>query len=319
MRGAPRRRRIAGRIAAQMFASRLPAEAAWDRVRLAWKKSTRKQYESLLKNLDEFVRLCRRADGDRAANAPISADEFAVAMNALFDMGRRGSTFQTYRAAVIYRAFLLRDENMLKWAKSEWATRLCDALAFNGGDENPEAKERGAMTEEQLRQLISLASRSEDLKMYAVGFGVAFYLLFRHNELCNLQPRDIGPRPHAPRAIKLFNQKTLNRKTKAKHKSRFVVPTSLAVSTYEELLDAAKEMDRKQPFFPGWDRDVANGIIKEAAQRFKWPTDLVWSFHSLRHGGASVGAREGLPVFELMRAGGWQSERTVTNIYTKIR
>ena len=63
------------------------------------------------------------------------------------------------------------------------------------------------------------------------------------------------------------------------------------------------------PIFPGFSPRQANKLIKEAASRFSWDPDFMWSFHSLRHGRAEDLRQRGVSLNDLRVAGRWRSDQ----------
>ena len=160
---------------------------------------------------------------------------------------------------------------------------------------------RGGITLPRLAQLVSMTT----LPKMKVAFVLAYYALLRVGEVGYLKGRDVfaaGP------DLRVVVKAKEGDKTHKAKRAKTVPYTEVRVPGRADLMQVLSTKPDVL-LFPGFSPRLANRIIKEAASRFSWDPDFLWSFHSIRHGRAEDLRQQGVSLNDLRVAGRWRSDQ----------
>ena len=209
----------------------------------------------------------------------------------------RGSTLESYRAAVVWRQ--LEDQNTDQcWSQTSRFRRR-----FKGVQNIClQPKPRGSITLAQMRSLTNYCKDQGELA-YGQGFAVAYFGFLRHRkQLVNLEKIDIEANS-SDALIKIRG---------GKGRQHYIVDTVVAPEVCH-LLMYLKSSSSHLALFPNWDKVKANRIRSHVANLLQWNSHQTWSFHCLRHGCAGHLTREGTDLTTRLRRVRWMSEFTATH------
>ena len=157
-------------------------------VHLAITEKVKKQYESRVRLFLAF---------DEETNGKKKQEKWRPAKETFFEylwsmkkMGGRGSTAEGYRDALLH--FSLCGEIEAEWAADSDVKKACAGFRYNSRKGEEDYKERGAIDEEMLEELVEWSKKRGRSHM-TDGLQVQFGLGLRVSELIGLQAEDVKP------------------------------------------------------------------------------------------------------------------------------
>lgn len=202
-------------------------------------------------------------------------------MGDLISNNTTSSVLGQYRAA--WKFWSLQEGKAYPAEEVAQINAIIQGVAYNAGErEKEEYSPIDSGMLEDLRQYCM----SQGRQMYADGFAVIWYGVFRHTSpsgITGIRVQD----------VRSTNKGTMVRSTRKK------AARATATSTKTVLYDNLKAVPNLEPIlkalckgkgpddllFPKWSAEVANKIIKAAAQQLQWGEGK-WCVYSLRHGAA---------------------------------
>lgn len=209
--------------------------------------------------------------------------------------GLEPSTLRTYRATLLhYQKDLLPKQ--LRWAEDEGFQRRARGMEQSAAKH---VRPRGGITLDRLQQVKKECAKLPKKRMLRLGFSLAYMAMLRRAELMALRREDLRVQGNELVVTVLRGK---GRKNKTGYQ---VVETR--VKDGAQFIKWFEDVPPKELLFPQWDTVAAAKVIEDTCKKYKWTTELWFSFHSLRHGSAEDMKQAGVSLKDICTKGRWLS------------
>jgi hypothetical protein len=243
----------------------------------------------------------------------MAARDFEKFVASMHLVGYAGRTIATYRSA--WSWWYDRDELPFPTEHElRRVSRMIKGATYMAGE--VPGVPRGCLDSGQLLQLRTYCVMA-DCGMYAEGFAVMWYGMFRHGAIQDLRVHEV--RMDAMKGPLVFQER--RKPCKGGSCGPAMLGHFKPLDNLETILRHLTEgRDGEELVFPGWDQATARAIIREAAAKYGWDTTVNWDGpHCMRYGAAAEARTLEDDVRPFMLRAAWLGSRTVRTYRCQTR